>query len=158
LGLVRTIHLTHDAPPDEIVPTRPGHSIGRWEDDVLVVDTVGFLPRILSADGRVPHSGEMHVVERFSLDPDTMALTRRYTAEDALYFSGEYSGADVVYPAEIPFEVRPCDDRSYRSDGPENVEEVPSTPRRPVFLLAFLAVAVPLALLVLGRLWRDSRS
>ena len=28
--------------PDHIVPTRAGHSIGRWEDGALVVDTVGF--------------------------------------------------------------------------------------------------------------------
>ncbi len=158
MGLVRTIHLNLGAHPADVVPTRAGHSIGRWEDDVLVVDTAGFLPGILSADGRVPHSGEMRVVERFALDPETMALTRRYTARDPLYFTGEYSGADVVYPAEIPFEVRPCDDRSYRSDRAGPVNEITSTLRRPLFVLAFLAVAVPLALLVLGRLWRDSRS
>ena len=33
--------------PPNVTPTRAGHSIGRWEGDVLVVDTVGFLPGIL---------------------------------------------------------------------------------------------------------------
>jgi hypothetical protein len=160
MGLERTIHLNVGGHPDDLVPTRAGHSIGRWETDVLVVDTVGFLPGILSADGRVPHSGDLHVVERFSLDPETMALTRRYTAEDPLYFTGEYSGADAAYPAEISFEVRPCDDRSYRSDGASVAETAEPTPSRrwPAVPIVFLLVALPLTLVVLGRLWRDSRS
>lgn len=30
--------------PSGIKPTRAGHSIGHWEGDTLVVDTVGFAP------------------------------------------------------------------------------------------------------------------
>ena len=115
MGLERTIHLNMREHPAGIAPSRAGHSIGRWEDDVLVVDSVGFLPGILSADGRLPHSGELHVVERFSLDPETGALRRSYVAEDPLYFEGQYTGGDVVYPSDVPFQVAPCDDRSYKS-------------------------------------------
>ena len=42
-GLVRTIYL-NSAHPADPEPSRAGHSIGHWENDVLVVDTVGFLP------------------------------------------------------------------------------------------------------------------
>jgi hypothetical protein len=83
---------------------------------VLVVDTVGFLPGILSADGRVPHSDRLHVVERFERDPDSGGLRRRYVAEDPLYFEGPFAGADIVYPSDLPFQQAPCDDRSFRSD------------------------------------------
>jgi hypothetical protein len=115
MGLERTIHMNLTEHPGDIEPSRAGHSIGRWEDDVLIVDTIGFEPGILSADGRVPHSDRLHVVERFSFDPDALALTRRYVATDPLYFEGEYTGADTVYAAEIPYQGGTCDDRSYRS-------------------------------------------
>ena len=37
-----------DEHPGDVEPSRAGHSIGRWENDVLVVDTVGFAPGVLS--------------------------------------------------------------------------------------------------------------
>jgi hypothetical protein len=116
MGLERTVYLDLTEHPADAQPSRAGHSIGRWEGDVLIVDTIGFEPGILSADGRIPHSDQLHVVERFSLDPETMALRRTYVAEDPLYFEGQYRGADVVYAADLPFQVATCDDRSFRSD------------------------------------------
>jgi hypothetical protein len=116
MGLERTIHLGLTGHPPGIEPSRAGHSIGWWEGDVLVVDTVGFLPGILSADGRVPHSDRLHVVERFEREPDSGGLRRRYIALDPLYFEGEFAGADIVYPSDLPFQQAPCDDRSFRSD------------------------------------------
>src|SRR5690606_23327198 len=97
----------------DIEPSVTGHSIGRWEGDVLVVDTVGFAPGILSADARVPHSAELHVVERFTLSADGRAITREYVAEDPLYFEGQYRGRDTVYVADLPYQTPSCDDRSY---------------------------------------------
>ena len=47
------------------------------------VDTVGFLPGSLA--GNLPHSGKLHVVERFTLNPATLELTRGIVAEDPLY-------------------------------------------------------------------------
>jgi hypothetical protein len=115
MGIERTIHLDLSAHPADIEPTVSGHSIGHWEDDVLVVDTVGFLPGILNADGRVPHSDRLHVVERFSLDPGTMALRREYVAEDPLYFEGAFTGADTMYPSDLPFHgTTACEDLTYR--------------------------------------------
>src|SRR4029077_889261 len=83
MGLKRTIYMNLKQHPASIKPSRAGHSIGRWEGDVLVVDTVGFLPGVLTAP--VLHADQLHVVERFSLDPKTMKLTRTYTAEDPMY-------------------------------------------------------------------------
>ena len=117
MGLERTIHLNMTAHPPDVAPSRAGHSIGRWENDVLVVDTVGFEPGILSADGRLPHSDRLHVVERFTLDPDRRALTRNWVADDPSYFSGEYTGSDVVYISDVPYQPTPCEDLSYKSPG-----------------------------------------
>jgi hypothetical protein len=110
LGLERTIHLKLAAHPANVAPTRAGHSIGRWENDVLVVDTIGFLPGKLT--GATPHSDKLHVVERFTLDPQTMALKRDYTAEDSAYFMAAYTGSDTVMPSNVPYALEPCEDLS----------------------------------------------
>jgi hypothetical protein len=149
MGLERTVYLNVGEHPADLAPSRAGHSIGRWEDDVLVVDTVGFEPGILSADGRLPHSDRLHVVERFWLDPETGALRRSYVAEDPLYFEGQYTGADVVHVSDVPFQVAPCEDRSYKSSGPgDRVSWLPWT-------LAGLLGAVVLYLGVVQ--WRRGR-
>lgn len=106
LGLTRTIHMNMAAHPANVAPTRAGHSIGRWDNDVLVVDTVGFLPGTLT--GTTPHSGALQVVERFTLDPNSMALRREYRAEDPLFFTEPYARSDTVQPSVVPYNPEPC--------------------------------------------------
>ena len=103
MGIERTIYLNMQEHPAVIEPSLAGHSIGHWENDVLVVDTVGFKAGILNADGRVPHSEQLHIVERFELDPETVALRRSYVAEDPLYFSGQFTGVDTMYISDLPY-------------------------------------------------------
>jgi hypothetical protein len=105
-GLVRTIHLNAEH-PSGIAPSRAGHSIGRWDGDVLVVDTVGFLPGMLALE--VAHGDGLHVVERFALNSDGSVLTRDYTATDPDYFVGEYSGTDPTPRSPVPFAADVCD-------------------------------------------------
>jgi hypothetical protein len=106
LGFTRTVHMNMDKHPAAIKPSRGGHSIGRWENDVLVVDTVGFAPGVLSPP--VLNSDKLHVVEKFSLDPKTMTLTRGYSAEDPVYFKGQYAGTDTIQVADLPYKPDPC--------------------------------------------------
>jgi hypothetical protein len=115
MGIERTIHLDLREHPTSIAPSVAGHSIGRWEDDVLVVDTVGFAPGILSADGRLPHSGGLHVVERFAFDPTKRALERDYVAEDPAFFTGQFKGSDTVYVSDLPYHgTTPCKETEAR--------------------------------------------
>jgi len=52
--------------PDDLAPTWYGHSIGWWEKDTLVIDTVGFNDKAWF-DGRGhPHSEQLHTVERWT--------------------------------------------------------------------------------------------
>lgn len=149
MGLERTIHMDLNAHPDGLTPTRAGHSIGRWEDGTLVVDTVGFEPGILSADGRIPHSDQLHVVEYFTLDPDRQAIDRRYVAVDPLYFEGEYTGSDTVYVSDLPYQGTPCEDRSFRTT--QASEESPTAARLWWVLPSALLLAVAAVLLRRGR-------
>ena len=49
----------------DLTPSFMGDSIGRWEGDTLVVDTVGFNDRTwLDGDGH-PHSDALHLVQTF---------------------------------------------------------------------------------------------
>ena len=61
-----------------------GTSIGRWEGDTLVVETVGFSP-LTDLARNIPHSGRMRIVERFRLaDPDTMTIETTITDPEVL--------------------------------------------------------------------------
>ncbi len=111
LGFTRTIHLNVTAHPATIEPSRAGHSIGRWENDVLVVDTVGFAPGVLSPP--VMHTDRLHVVERFSLDPAGPTLMRSYVADDSVYFSGTYSGSDMLSVADVPYAPDACTELTF---------------------------------------------
>jgi hypothetical protein len=111
MGLKRTIYMNLKQHPASLKASRAGHSIGRWEGDVLVVDTVGFLPGVLNAPVR--NSDKLHVVERFTLDPKTMKLARAYTADDPVYLKGQYSGADVVQVADAPYTQDHCKEQGF---------------------------------------------
>jgi hypothetical protein len=140
-GIDRTIHLNETQHPAQIEPSIAGHSIGRWEGDVLVVDTVGFKPGVLSADGYTMHSDQLHVVERFSLDRSSgvLALKREYEAEDPLYFTGQFRGTDTAYVADLPYETPTCNDLSFKTDigtaavvpADEAGAEAPPAPSKP---------------------------
>jgi len=112
-GIARTIHMNMASHPAGITPSRGGHSIGRWEGDTLVVDTIAFAPGMLAAP--VMNSDRLHVVERFTLDPKTLALKRDYTAEDPVYYTDQYAGSDTVLPADAPFAADRCEELTYRN-------------------------------------------
>ena len=112
-GLLRTIHMNMASHPAGMPLSRAGHSIGHWDGDTLVVDTVGFSPGILA--GTVAHSDQLHVVERFTLDPQTWALKRDYVAADPVYYTDEYVGSDTVLPADAPFAPDRCEELTYRN-------------------------------------------
>ena len=72
--------------PDDPDLTFNGHSIGHWEGDTLVVDTIGFTTdtRIGTSYG-MEHSDKMHIVERMHLTgPDTLSVETTIDDPEAL--------------------------------------------------------------------------
>jgi len=62
-------------PADEIDPTWKGHSVGRWEGDTLVIDTVGFNDKTWFDNKGWPHSDQLHLIERYTrTDAGTMKV------------------------------------------------------------------------------------
>jgi len=80
---VRHIYIDGRVLPDDPDPTFFGTSVGHWEDNSLVVETVGFaqVPRGLS----FPYSDKMRIQERFRLaDADTLSIETTITDPEAL--------------------------------------------------------------------------
>jgi hypothetical protein len=97
--------------PANLAPSNAGHSIGHWEGDTLVVDTVGFAPGVVSPPTR--NSDKMHIVERFRLDPTNFSMKREYTIEDPVYLAAPWSGQDTVFLSETPFAKHPCEELTF---------------------------------------------
>jgi len=78
---VRRIYLNQPQQPiEEVAPGYYGHSVGRWEGDTLVVDTVGIKESVLSYQ-MLPHSSQMRIRERIRLVSTDM-LHDQITIED----------------------------------------------------------------------------
>jgi hypothetical protein len=78
---VRRIYLDKpQAKIDDVAPGYYGRSVGKWDGDTLVVDTVGIKPTVNGYRG-MPHSDQMRITERFKLmAPDV--LHDQITIED----------------------------------------------------------------------------
>jgi hypothetical protein len=64
--------------------TPNGHSVAHWEGKTLVIRTDGFDPEpYMASIDRVPHSDEMTIEERLSLDPSGRLLSDQMTVTDA---------------------------------------------------------------------------
>ena len=110
MNLKRMVYMNMKQHPANIRPTRAGHSIGRWEGDTLIVDTVGFLPGVLNGNTR--HGEKLHVVERFTVDTKTWQLSRSWEADDPDYLKGtarsNANNPEVVTPADAPYTKDDC--------------------------------------------------
>jgi Carboxypeptidase regulatory-like domain len=79
--LPRQVFLDGRGHPRDANPTWLGHSIGRWEGDTLVVDSIGFNDRTWLAAEGYPHTEMMHVVQKYRR-PDFGHLETEITIED----------------------------------------------------------------------------
>ena len=80
---VRRVYLDKaQAKIEDVAPGYYGHSVGHWEGDTLVVDTVGIKPAVSGYRG-MPHSPQMRITERMRmLSPEI--LHDQITIEDAV--------------------------------------------------------------------------
>ena len=80
--ITRVIHLDQAQHPANVAPSLLGHSIGRWEGQTLVVDTIAFAPHPIGIGIAVPSGPSKHLVERFALADDRQHLRYDLTIED----------------------------------------------------------------------------
>jgi len=103
LDATRTVYTDGREHPQDGEYTLMGHSVGRWEDDVLVVDTRLFAENPTGNGlGGVPSSREKHVVERYSLTEDRTRAVVDVFSEDPVYLAEPFSGRiEMVYTPQL---------------------------------------------------------
>jgi len=96
--------------PDTFDPVSNGHSIGHWEGDTLIVDTVGFSDEGLT---RIPGGGRRtttsHLVERYRLLDGGKRLSVTFTWEDSKIFARPHSYEFQYYRSPKGMEAREFD-------------------------------------------------
>jgi hypothetical protein len=96
---VRHIYMDGRKHPAGLKPSYNGHSIGHWEADTLVVDTIGLNGKTWLDRLGHPESTMMHIVERIHR-VDDKALQVDFTFDDAESYL-------MPWTAQVRFQLRP---------------------------------------------------
>jgi hypothetical protein len=88
---VRRVYLDvpHSGNPN---PSWYGESIGHYEGDTLVIDTIGQNGKSFVDNFRTPHTEKLHVVERWKMVDGGQAMVVSFTVEDPDSFYSPWSG------------------------------------------------------------------
>ncbi len=92
---VRTIYLDGREHPKDFVPTGYGHSVGRWEGDTLIVDTVGFSEKFWLDRAGSPHTEKMRVTEKFTRTNMT-TMQYEYTVDDPYAYTAPWTRVATI--------------------------------------------------------------
>ncbi len=78
---------------EHLKPSWYGESVGHYDGDELVVDTIGFNDRTFLDDSyNIPHTTQLHVIERFKPSEDGKTLQVSFTVDDPGAFNAPWSG------------------------------------------------------------------
>jgi hypothetical protein len=88
---VRYVHLNAKH-PEHVEPSWYGHSIGHYEGDTLVVDTIGLRDWTGVDRFHTRHTEQMRVVERYRVIEDGAALRLNFMVEDLGAFTAPWYG------------------------------------------------------------------
>jgi len=94
----RTVYVDGRSHPANVEPTLHGHSIGHWEGDTLVVDTVGYAAHSEGLTLGVPSGPRKHTVERFSLADDGRHMNYEFVLEDP-----DYLAEPLIYRSQLEY-------------------------------------------------------
>ena len=107
----RVVFMDGRGHPKNGARTPHGHSIGRWEDGVLVVDTTLFADNPVGNFRGLPSGPRKHVIERFDLSEDRTRIRVEFWNEDPEYLAEPWFGEivwDYVPDGEfLPFTCNP---------------------------------------------------
>jgi hypothetical protein len=121
------IHVEHNTPrrvfmdgreaPPGLAPSSLGFSVGRWEGDVLVIETTHLAPGWLDGSG-LPMKGDgTRIVERYEFTPDRLAMDRIMTIYDPYYTQPLVRRRGSARDDEVDLsEQASCDPDSYYRD------------------------------------------
>jgi hypothetical protein len=127
-GLWRPIALdrAHPKNPDS---TWMGDSIGSYEGDTFVIDTIGFNDKTWIDQIGHPHSDALHLTERFRrVDHDTLELS--VTFDDPKAYTKPFTGKRVFKLSSSPMEVTVCSLSEMQGFQDEVIKTTTKTPQK----------------------------
>ena len=89
-------------------PSWTGESVGHYEGDELVVDTIGFNDKTFVDNYRTPHTERLHVVERWTRSQDGKTLEVIFNVDDPDTFKEPWSAIQRYRRVEQPFVEQAC--------------------------------------------------
>jgi hypothetical protein len=109
----RTIYTDGRTHPKDLERTYYGHSIGWWEGETLVVDTVGFNEGFWWDRSGLPHTEKLHTIERLTrLDLDT--LRYELTIDDPGAYTAPFTGSvDLRWEEDLELFEFVCQQANY---------------------------------------------
>lgn len=84
----RQIALNKTHAPDD-VPTWYGNAVGKWDGDTLVVDSIGYKPSTWLDSRGLPHTENLHIIERIRRDGEMLLVELAF--EDSGAFTKPWS-------------------------------------------------------------------
>ena len=104
---VRRVYL--DVPHSaDLKPSWYGESVGHYEGDTLVVDTIGLNDKTFVDNYRTPHTAKLHVVERYKLIDDGKTLQVTFQVDDPDTFYQPWSAIGKLRRVRMPMHEEAC--------------------------------------------------
>lgn len=114
----RIVYLDGREHPQNGERTNQGHSIGHWDGETLVVDTVLFADHRSANGTGVPSGPNKHLVERFSLSEDGTRMIVEIELEDSDYLAEPFSATkELLYAPHLQLYRYGCDPALSRQAG-----------------------------------------
>jgi hypothetical protein len=106
----RVVYMDGRGHPDNGERSNQGHSVGWWENDVLVVDTALFADNRNGNRNGIPSGANKHVVERYRLSEDGRHITIEFVVEDPEFLAEPMTGSIVWdHAPDLAFQPFGCD-------------------------------------------------
>jgi|SRR5579862_3055740 len=87
--------------PKRVEPTFMGDSVGKWDGNTLVIDTIGLNDRTWLDTAGHQHSDGLHVIERLRRTPTTILL--EYTVDDPKMYAQPWKQERVLQPLKASY-------------------------------------------------------
>jgi hypothetical protein len=99
------LNVPHSANPK---PSWYGESVGHYEGDTLVIDTIGLSTKTFVDYYRTPHTEKLHVVERWRIVDGGQAMELVFTVEDPDTYYEPWTGMRRLRRVERAFDEEIC--------------------------------------------------
>jgi len=108
----RVVYMDERPHPQQAEPSSYGHSVGHWEGDTLVVETVGYSERFWLDRTGLPHTERLRTVERFTRT-DFNTIKYEVLIDDPTVYTRAWSGGfDLRWSSDAELFEYLCQDNN----------------------------------------------